>query len=103
MSLVQPGKIRGDLVTSPRLPFERALALLGRLPPTLAGPSDSCGRIAQEGGSRPGSSVVVLCPLSRLDPVNRTFLLCPNRTFSFCCANLIPLISTAHARRIGHD
>lgn len=32
-----------------------------------------------------GLSVVVLCPPSGLDPVNRTFLLCPYRTFSFCC------------------
>jgi hypothetical protein len=33
---------------------------------------------------QPGSSVAVLCPPSRLDPVNRTFLLSPNRTLSFC-------------------
>src|SRR6266581_4764004 len=32
-----------------------------------------------------GSSAVVLCPPFRLDPVNRTFLLCPNRTLLLCC------------------
>jgi len=41
------------------------------------------------GLARPGSSAAVLRPPSRLDPVNRTFLLCPNRTLLLCRDNRI--------------